>query len=259
MAGTAEGTMSFVEQLPEDMRGDATLQRFNNVGDLAKSYLESRKMIGSSIQVPGEGAAQEDWEKLYNRLGRPESPEKYGLKRPEVQGLEWDEGMEKNFLSSAHKMGLNSRQAQGLLDWYIGLQAKEAEALEVQAKETVETLKKKWGADYGKKAALAQKAIESLAEKMEGGGKTRLKELLYNTSLGNDPLLVEFFALVGENLGEHSFVKGDAVGSTSATDAKTKVTEIMNKPDHPYHRASMTGHDEAVAEVKKLFEIIHTK
>ena len=68
---------SFVSSLPEDLQGEASLQSFQDVGQLAKSYVHSQRMIGQDkIAIQGKNATEEDWKQVYQKLVVPESADK---------------------------------------------------------------------------------------------------------------------------------------------------------------------------------------
>jgi hypothetical protein len=77
--------------LPEDLRKEKSLEAIQDVSSLAKSYVDAEKIVGGSIRIPKEGADQKEWDAFYSKLGRPESPEKYEVKRPMLKdGVSWD-------------------------------------------------------------------------------------------------------------------------------------------------------------------------
>ena len=54
---------------------------------------------------------------MYSKLGRPESPDKYAL-NIESDAVNMDENAIKSFAEQSHKLGLNNKQAEGILDFY---------------------------------------------------------------------------------------------------------------------------------------------
>ena len=64
--------------LPEGLRAEPSLQTFDSVDKLAKSYVNAVKKIGGDpanlVSVPQDG---ESWDNFYNQTGRPETPEGY--------------------------------------------------------------------------------------------------------------------------------------------------------------------------------------
>ena len=149
---------SFVSSLPEDLQGEASLQSFQDVGQLAKSYVHSQRMIGQDkIAIPGKNATEEDWKQVYQKLGVPESADKYDVKYTVQEGAS-DQPV-KDFLGHAHKMGLLPHQAQGILDYYTQLETTGREEINKQnalsLQNAQEQLRKDFGLAYDKEVGKA--------------------------------------------------------------------------------------------------------
>jgi hypothetical protein len=55
----AAPAVSFLDSLPEDLRGEPSLRNFNDVGALAKSYTHAQRMIGGDkIGKPSQSATK---------------------------------------------------------------------------------------------------------------------------------------------------------------------------------------------------------
>ena len=68
------------DSLSDDIRGDASLENINDINSLAKGYVHAQRMVGADkIALPGKYATEDDWQQVYTKLGRPESPENYEL------------------------------------------------------------------------------------------------------------------------------------------------------------------------------------
>ena len=107
--------------LPDDLREHPSIAGMQDVASLAKSMVHAQSMVGADkIAVPGKWADDEDWSQVYDKLGRPASAEEYGLKF-EVPDGEADPALTGWFAETAHKIGLNTKQAQQLADSYIEL------------------------------------------------------------------------------------------------------------------------------------------
>jgi len=48
-----------LEQIDEQYRGHASLKDMNDIGALAKSYVETKAMVGNSIRIPGKDAGED--------------------------------------------------------------------------------------------------------------------------------------------------------------------------------------------------------
>lgn len=235
--------------LPEDIKADPSLAPIKDLAGLAKSYVNAQKLIGGEKVAVPKDDTDPQWDVVYNRLGRPESPDKYDLAKPE--GLpDYDEGAEKAFREQAHRLGLTAKQAKGLFDWYGAMAGEKFAAASEAQKATMEqglnALKAEWGQTFNDKVAQAQKAVGFY-------GDDELKGFLNESGLGNHPAMVKLFAKLGSGLKEDGLRGTQGTGLTPA-DAKTKINAILTDGQHPYHDRYKPGHNEAVAEMLKLHE-----
>lgn len=240
--------------LPEDLRAEKSLESFKSVSDVAKGFIETKKMMGSAIKLPKADAPDTEWEPIYSRLGRPESADKYEFKRPEnlPEGMTYQEDLEKNFKEQAHKLGFNNRQAQGLLDWFSGSQVEKFKEQKAAQEASIGELKKEWGGDYDKNLGLAQRAFKEL-------GDEKTAKYLIDSGIGNDPALLRLFAKAGGLLGEAPFIVGEPHTEASDADAlEVKIHEITSNPKHAYsdpnapYRARMAAAEEVLRMREKL-------
>jgi hypothetical protein len=106
------------EAISEEFRSDPNIEKFTEIDALAKSYINATKMIGQDkVAVPNKNSTEDQWNEVYDKLGRPESADKYSLNvNSDVVPI--DEGSIKQFADNAHKLGLNQKQAEGILDFY---------------------------------------------------------------------------------------------------------------------------------------------
>ena len=63
-------TKTWRDSLPDDLKNNATLANFDNVENLAKSYVHAQSVIGKKgVIKPGEKASDEEWGNFYKELG----------------------------------------------------------------------------------------------------------------------------------------------------------------------------------------------
>ena len=135
-----------VSSMPEGLRDEPSLQTFDSVDKLAKSYVNAVKMIGGNpdnlVSLPQEG---ESWDEIYNKLGRPEQANDYDFG-------EDDEGVLDDFKEFAHQNNLTQDQADNLLCLFSELEEEEAkneeQAMEDLKVETTIGLQRDWGKNY---------------------------------------------------------------------------------------------------------------
>lgn len=244
---------NWTEHLSEDIRSEKSLGHIKTINDLAKSYVHAQKSIGKDkIIVPDEFSGDEDWNALYDKLGRPSSPDKYDIRLEEDSKL--DEATVNDIKGMAHKLGLNSKQAQQLIsemDSITATKLKESEeAYKQNFDKSVENLQKEWGKAFDKNLGNAQFVVRSF-------GDDNFVKFLDESGMGNNPEVIRFLSKIGNELGEDS-IKGNPVDhkAMTPTEARTKVNEIMGNTKHPYHIKEHPSHNDAVAEVSKLFNYI---
>tara|TARA_R100001594_G_C4028919_1_gene260848 strand:- start:487 stop:1308 length:822 start_codon:yes stop_codon:yes gene_type:complete len=234
--------------LPEGLRNEPSLQTFDTVDKLAKSYVNAVKKIGADpdhmVKIPQDG---ESWDNFYNQIGRPENPENYDFGD--------DEGALDEFRDFAHKTGLTQNQANNILELYGDIQERQNEQVQ-QAREDSKMksqvdLQKEWGKNYTSKIDLAQRAVAQLST-------PEFTELLNETGLGNHKEVIRVFAKVGEILGEDSLVVGTGLGSDSLTpqQAQEEIKALYADKDFSksYRDNRDPGHKSAMNKMGRLFQ-----
>ena len=115
-AGATEGA-AWYANLNSDFNNHPSIQKFNDVNGLAKSYLSLEKMMGQDkIVMPKDDNDIEGWNSMYSRLGVPETSDGYGLVQPEgvPEGLQDAQMDVKAFADVAKEFNLTPKQAKGL-------------------------------------------------------------------------------------------------------------------------------------------------
>ena len=103
---------SWKEAIPEELRNDPNIAKFTELESLAKSYVNATRMIGQDkVAVPNNNSTEDQWNEVYDKLGRPESADKYQLD-VKSDAVPLDESAIKSFAENAHQLGLNNKQAQ---------------------------------------------------------------------------------------------------------------------------------------------------
>lgn len=204
-SGLSEGTRSWVET-----------KGYKSFDDIAQAAQHAEQKLGSSLSVPKDDAPQEEWDKFYSKLGRPESADKYEFKRPEglPEDLPWDSEGEQALKAWAFEAGVPPKQAQNILNGYAKMQADRLQAARTAQAEavtrTADELTKEWGpADsdgFKQKHQLADRAFKKLGL-LEGFQKSGL--ILPDGSL-TDPQIAKAFAAIGESMFAEDTIGNDA-------------------------------------------------
>ncbi|MFN3432748.1 MAG: hypothetical protein ACK46X_22730, partial [Candidatus Sericytochromatia bacterium] len=154
-------------KLPDDVRDHATIKKYAaNPEALARAVIHLEGHMGvpaeQLIRLPKPDDAEGN-AALWNRLGRPETPDKFDVKLPE--GSDLDKAALDSFLATLHKAGpMTPAMAQAAADWYGGFAKQTAEAADKlykaeQDRVTLE-LKQELGGAYEQTIDAAAEAAE---------------------------------------------------------------------------------------------------
>lgn len=224
--------------LDEDLKTDPSLKSVKDIKTLAKSYVHAQRLVGADkIVVPNKYATDTEWEGIFNKLGRPESPDKYELKLPEKHAIS-DEFLT-GIKTTAHKAGLNSKQVNEFVNFYQSQletsQKKIEELTKAETEKEIKALKQEWGAAYDSKIKAAQVALKQF-------GGPEIFKYLEEVGLHTDTKLAKLFAKIGESLGEDKGLKGEKNGSGMLTpeEANKELANLWSNPayldkNHPDH------------------------
>jgi hypothetical protein len=215
---------TWIADLPEDLRADPTITSLKGPGGvdfkdwkevgpvIAKSYVESRKLIGKkAYDLPSDNWKPEQWAEWNKTIGVPDAPDKYGAPTEEILTKA---GLNKEVLASAqkrfHELGLTPRQVKGLMDdWYIPNAASGSETIAKQKSDekekTISALKTELGDKYEARVGLVKSVLQL------GGGD--LADRFEKAGFGNDPELFKALSSLGEKILEDSSRRG-GLGAT---------------------------------------------
>ena len=254
---TAEVTnqeINFKDLIPEGFKEEKSLENFNSMEDLVKSYLHAQKLVGQDkIPVPNKHATDEDWNEVFSKLGAPDSPEgyKYNLKDQELDSQQISE-----FNKAAHKLGLLPKQAEGLVKFYNEMNGNIASSQEEQAAQaqlnTETELKKEYGPQFNKRLDQAKKlAISTLGQDFLEN--TFLKD---GSRLGDNLNVIKAFSGLADKLSEDEIVKGEGHDYQTASDIEKEINSLT-QDGSAYWSNQHPNHNKAVQEVLKLREMLN--
>ena len=242
---------SWKEAIPEDLRNDPNISKFTELEALAKSYVNATRMIGQDkVAVPNNNSTDDQWNEVYDKLGRPESPDKYQLDaKSDVVPL--DESAIKSFAENAHQLGLNNKQAQGILEFYKNSMEGSAQQnqvdMETAQANAEQELRKEWGRAYEdnikKAGAVAKANMDANILDMQ------LKD---GTRLGDHPSIIKGFANIANLMSEDKLVSTESENVSQGIDYDAEISKIVNDRDGPYWNKAHPDHDKIVQKVFNL-------
>lgn len=215
--------VNFRDLLPEEYRD--LYPEFKKPEDFVKGYDNLIRKLGNSVSIPKEDATPEELDKFYNKLGRPETPDKYEIELSE--DIEYDPEFLNSFKNTAHKLGITQKQAKDMISWYntevqrisTNLQKADEERI---AKATAE-LKARWGADYDRKIAEVQGFAKSLA------GEKYFESLV---KYGNDPDFIYALSELKNKYAKEDRIDTNVKTASSVPDYLEEARKIMREPDY---------------------------
>lgn len=250
---------AFLATLPEDIRSEPSLKSIQDASALAKSYVHAQKLIGTKrLPVPEPTWDEAKWNEFYDQTGRPKTPDDYkvpGVKLEE--GLSLDEAKIKNVKAQFHKLGLSGKQAEGVLEYYLGTLnegVKGSRAASMQSNEAATAeLKAEWGDKYEPNLDLAKATIKKF-------GDQKLLDYLESSGIGNNGQLIRMLSKIGALTLEDSARGGGS--DFMVKDSTRASSEIDNlKTDKDFMAAFTTqnhpGHKAAVEKWGKLHSIAY--
>ena len=248
---TPETNTDWKVSLSDDVKADKSLENIKDINALAKSYIHAQKMVGSDkIPVPNKYATEDDWNAVYEKLGRPKTADGYKFDLP--QDKQVDEVSLKEFSSQAHKLGLLPSQAQGMVKFYNEITAKslqDADSKALTARETsTKELKQEWGQAFDQKVSQAATLAKSV-------GATELLDtnLADGTKLGDHPVMIKAFAELANKMGEDSIVQASGPTYLTPNQIEKQIGELT-QTDSAYWDKHHPNHQAAVSEVLALRE-----
>lgn len=247
----------FLEMMPEDLREHPSLSPIKDVENLARSYVNAQRLIGADkIPLP-VNPTDEDLDRIYSRLGRPESPDGYQIP---VDGNVVTEDVAQQFADISHKLRLTPDQASGVLEYYRSAVeqsslASTESAIQLQ-EQAVAELKQEWGNAYEQQVEAAARAAQDFANPDMFN-----MQLADGTRLGDNPEFIKAFAKIAEF--RQNATSEDTVPENSQTmmmtpaHAKAEIEAIMGDKSHAYWDKKSPAHSSAVEHMQGLMGMLH--
>lgn len=245
-----QAPVSFLDTLPEDLRGDPSLRNFTDAAGLAKSYVHAQRMIGADkIALPGKAATEDDWRPIWSKLGAPDNAEGY-----QISGEGFAEQELQSFKEQAYAIGLTGQQAQQMATYLEG-QAKGGVAAEQAdqkriAEEYDAELRAEFGAAYDQKHDRAAAAGRAMGIDPQVFDDIKLDNGL---PLGDHPFIIKLFAGLADQLGEDT-LEGATTELVKTPEQAAREIAELTAPNSPYWDKNHPAHETTVQDVLRLRE-----
>ena len=202
--------VNYPENFPKEYHDNPTIMKFLDkesgnfdLGKVLLSNIHAQKLVGADkILKPSDATTPEEWDKIYNQLGRPEKPEDYKLN---IDGFNAEDPINKGFLEEAHKAGVLPKQAEALFSYYAKAQAEMAEGSDAEADKAYEAevakLKGDWGDNFDKEAKIAETAFKKVFSEEEQAAYQK-------AGLLTDPAVIKMLNTVGKKILDDKTLDG---------------------------------------------------
>lgn len=240
------------DALPEETRGLIQNKGWKEPQDVISSYSNLEKLLGADkagrgLVLPKEDADAGEWGKVYDRLGRPTSPDGYKLPVPEGDTGEFAKIAAGKF----HELGLSAKQAEQLADWYnsqtSGMMSQSEQQLSVQSEQDMQSLEIEWGQNFDANIEASRRAVREF-----GFNEQELEAMERGLGTAN---MMKKFADIGKRLGESQFVEGKTSGNFGMSPEAARVRISALKQDSEWTAKYLGGNADAKGELERLMKI----
>lgn len=239
-------------EVGDDIKSEPMLRSFKNIGDVVKSYVHSKRMIGAEkLPIPTKNSTHEEWREVYHKLGLPKDIKEFSIKKKEGGKIP-DEFIE-GFKEKVFGLGVLPQQAQGIIDFYeeqlTSSESKMGADYKAQEEEEIAQLKKEWGQAFDLNIKKANAALAKY-------GNPEMAKMLSETGMGNNVHLVKFLTKVMESTGEDTF-RGEGNSVSTRDQIISQMQSIRGNKAHPYYDNTHAGHKEAVALMESMAKQVY--
>lgn len=239
---------NFIDTVPEAYREKPYMKGIDSMDKLWSQFDNAQSLIGKkTIGVPTQESTIEEWENFYNKMGRPEAPDKYEIKPyelpEEIKRTDEDLALMRNIF---HKAGLTNKQAQQILDetdkamaeYFNKNKEDMSKMVEARNNEFMQKLEKHFGAEKEQAIAVTETMLKKYTPK---GMEDIVRGLDDKTMLALSAVLNNVHKA---SKSEDTFDKGgESVPTQTREGMREEAKRLMMSPEwrdqfHPLHEST---------------------
>lgn len=198
--------------------------------------------------IIGEELTEDDINKMYSRLGRPESPEKYDLS--EIVPENYNPSIVDEFKKKAHETGMSQEGVKKMAEWYKEVELRQHKAIKdaraLQDDQNILALKTEFGVNFDNEVKNARKALDAYTDKS-------FRQYMDESGLGNHPALVKAFAKIGRELSEDRLVQSDTAVRMMKNEELKKSEILRLRSNKEFMEKYRRGDPVAVQRLNNLY------
>lgn len=236
----------------EALRSDPNIAKYKTLDEFAKGHVNVAKLVGAKgVILPSDKATPEELNAFYNKLGRPESADKYTFKAPDKlhEGVKVTPEFNKGFAELVHSEGLTQKQADSLYNKYLSMWSKGQEEQEKVARETkaqAETsLRSEWGESFDKNL----KDVNMMLEKFGGEGASKKFG-----DLGANPTALKTLANLAKNFSEDGVVDKGRTGAGTVQESQGVIDSLVKDSKSDYYSNDDVKRSAAIKKVQEAYK-----
>jgi len=256
----------FREGWGDDLKNDPSLKDFKDTQSLAKALIDTKKLVGQKLGIPGPDATPEAKAAFNEAMGVPKEGAGYEFKAPEgipdkIRDALYSEEHSKEWAEFFREKGVPKEVANAIRDKFFQEMKGDLEELMTEVDKSDEEFGKMAAKIYGDNAK-ANAAIQNVKTAIEKHVPAELKGQL--DKLSNSALLIIASTIRGETLdlsGEDKSLSGDpgvqGNDGKSVADLREEARTLQALPEYNNPLAKgKNAHDKLVAEVKSIYKRI---
>lgn len=245
---------NWYDALEPDLKAHPSITKFKSQGDLAKSYVELQKTLGSNkIVIPTDKSTPEEWRAYFKAAGAPDKEEDYVAGMEDMpEQIRLKEDQIKSFRKSAYDAGVTKKQFDAMFGTYKKLTSdgfnQELDGLSKLKTGTETALRSEWGAAYEAKIDGAQKVVNTFFK--DKGIRPEF------SILANDKGFISAMAAIAEKLGE-DVITGGVRNTMTPTESIAEINRMMADKKGPLYDDLSPEHNAAVERLHELNQMAY--
>lgn len=243
-----DGASTFLDAFDPMTREWVQKKGWDSPVAMASSYREIEKLIGGEkLPIPKDPNDKAAWDVVHRALGKPETPEGYGLDK--MEGL--DPAFAAEASKAFHDLGLSPKQAAALVEFQVNGVKSRAEAMEAEFQQKrqldVNGLKKDWGNQFEPKVEMGRRAANQFG--LDNAALESLERAMGTRAAS------EFLVKVGESFAEAPMVHAQAAPPQALTPETARAEISRLKADPAWTKKYYDGDPAARAEMQRLIRL----
>lgn len=209
-------------QIPGKDADDESIKTFHGkLSSLAKSYADTKSMVGGMIKIPGKDAKPEEISAFREKLGVPKTAEDYKIEKPTYDDgrAVFSEDLLKGFAKGAHEVGYTPAQLQYAVNFQTEMIRSQIKQMDKDAEDGIKALRAELGDEYDGLMQGAELVVSKFFPEAA-------RDKIVKYGIGNDPDFSRGMIAIYKATKEAGNLKGLGDGGTGDQTVEAIQSEI---------------------------------